>query len=135
MAAPLKGATSHSEAIAAVLQGMDYLSCHCLGHGTKSLRFQDKLEEGHPIMLAALEIIMPGDAAMAASRLDSIKRSCKADALQGPDLAAIDQQFSEAQARLDSCPSALRTLKSGDPVVAGTICQWPLLKGIFGSQV
>ena len=86
-------------------------------------------------MLAALEIIMPGDAAMAASRLDSIKRYCKADALQGANLAAVDRQFSEAQARFDSCPSAFKTVRSRDPVVAGTICQWPLLKGIFGSQV
>ncbi len=82
-------------------------------------------------MLAALEMILPGNAAKAASRLNGIRRF-DPDARPAVDLASVDRHLAQARARLASCPSYFKFLKEMDPAVAETIRQWPALKKMFG---
>ncbi len=102
------------------------------GQEAQSTGFQDKLERQHPAMLAALSTIWPENPAKVTSRFVEIRASRKAGAHQEVDLAAIDGRFTEAQAMLSNCGSALRAVKARDPIVVEIVYKWPLLKPIFG---
>ncbi len=82
-------------------------------------------------MQAALEIILPGNAARAASRLDEIKRSGAADVHQAVDVMALDKQIGEAKASLFSCQPALQAVKDREPLVAEILRQWTLLRAMI----
>ena len=111
---------------------MQYLGCLSAEQGTQFISFKARLAGGDPKMTAALELILPGDAAEAAASLDIILSI--SPLLDGPEanLPFVDGRLTEAWARLSRCPSYLKLLKERDLAVAETIRQWPALKKIYG---
>ncbi len=94
--------TFYLPAITAVLLGMKYLS-DWSWQDTLCSQLEDEFKREDPRVLAALEMILPDNAAEAASRLDAIKGLRSLKFQQALDTAAMNKQFSEAQAGLSSC--------------------------------